>query len=232
MPGASSYYKGFRLLVLIGLLLLAPIAVGQGNTTILRLQRLNAELQTDETRIAPGRNVWETAAKSDSQDVRRYPNSASCLVVKEDGGYFFEKRDEHTVGRPKVKSAEGVLTADELQRLKTILEDEELKKVTTPKTPDLPADTQAIRDIERLDVQIDRTGATQRFTTLKERVKTGALISATSGPANGMDTYLDNGAPYKKTLGPLIKWFDEMGKRSKSSLKESQPRYCDATDIR
>ncbi len=99
------------------------------------------------------------------------------------------------------------MAADDLQRLKAILDNEDLKKVTTPKAPVLPADTQVIREIETLDAQINRAGSIQQFTTVKERVKTGALISATSGPSNGMDTYLDNGAPYKKTLSPLMKWF-------------------------
>jgi len=231
MPTASGYYKRFGLLVPIGLLVLAEFAVGQGNTTLLRVQRLNAELQTDENRQALGRNIWDVAAQSDSHDVQKYPNNASCLAVDEDGKYSFEKRDAHTVANPKIKSAEGVLTADELQRLKAILDDEELKKVTTPKTPDLPADTQAVRDIERLDVQIDREGTIQRFTTVKERVKTGAQLSATSGVSTGMDTYLDNGVPYKKALGPLMKWFDEMSKKSKPALKESKAQYCDTMEI-
>lgn len=41
-----------------------------------------------------------------------------------------------------------------------------------------------------------------------------------SGGLTGMDTLLDNGAPYKKTLGPLLKWFNEFGKKNK--LKESK----------
>jgi len=121
-----------------------------------------------------------------------------------DGKYFLEKREEATVGRPKVKRAEGTLGADDLERLKTILEDEALKKIKTPNMPDLPADSQALREVDSLDAQIDHAGTAQRFTTVKERVKTGALISATSGPSNGIDTYLDNGTPYKKALDPLM----------------------------
>jgi hypothetical protein len=231
MPGESGYDKGLRLLMLLGLLVMAQIASGQAITTLLRLQRSSAELETQENRQAMARNIWDVAQNSDPLDVQKYPNSASCVVVYGDGKYFFEKRDEHTLGRPKVKSAEGVLGADDLQQLKAILEDEELKKVTTPKAPELPADTQAVREIERLDVQIDRAGTVQRFTTVKERVKTGALISATSSASTGMDTYLDNGAPYKKTLSPLLKWFEEFGKKSKSGLKESKPQSCAAMNV-
>ncbi len=46
-----------------------------------------------------------------------------------------------------------------------------------------------------------------------------------------MDTYLDNGAPYKKTLSPLMKWFEGLEKKSKSDLKESKPQYCAPMNI-
>jgi hypothetical protein len=231
MPSESGYDKGLQLLMLLGLLVLAQLAGGQGTTTLLRLQRARANLEIAENRQSVGRNIFDVA-RGNPLDVWKYPNSVSCLVVYGDGKYAFEKRDEQTLGKPKVKSAEGVLAADDVQRLKAILENEELKKVTTPKVPDLPADTQAVREIESLDAQIDHAGTVQRFTTVKERVKTGALISATSGPSSGLDTYLDNGAPYKKTLSPLMKWFEELEKKNKSALKESKPQYCAPMNIR
>jgi hypothetical protein len=215
----------------LALLAVAQIASGQGTTTLLRLQRSTAEAEIEQNRQSAANNVWDAAA-GDPRDVWKYPNTASCLVVYNDGKYAFEKREEHTLGHPKVKSAVGVLAADDLQQLKAILENEDLKKVTTPKAPDLPADTQVVREIETLDAQIGHGEAVQRFTFLKERVKTGALISATSGASTGMDTYLDNGAPYKKTLNPLMKWFEELQKKSKSTLKESKPQYCVPMNIR
>ena len=231
MARRSSYSEALKLLMPFALLVLTQIAEGETIPALLRLQRSSAELQIEENRQGLGRNINEIAKTQDPQDVWKYPNSAACLVVYGDGKYFLERKDEHTPGKPKAKSAEGVLVADDLQRLKAILEDGELKKITTPKTPELPADTQAIREIERLDVQIGHAGTVQRFTMLKERVKTGALISATSGASTGMDTFLDNGAPYKKTLSPLMKWFDELGKKSKSALKESKPQYCTAMNV-
>src|SRR5260370_7710473 len=108
-------------------------------------------------------------------DVWQYPNSLSCLVVYGDGKYVLEKREEATVGRPKVKRAEGNLGADDLQRLKAILDDEGLKKVKTPKMPDLPADAQPVRDIESLDAQIAPSGTTQSFTPLNKRLNTSSM---------------------------------------------------------
>jgi len=191
---------------------------------LLRLQRSRAFLDIDAN-AQHGMGLWGLTYGNPG-DVWHFPNSLSCVVVYGDGKWVLEKRDEATVGKPKVKRAEGNLGADDLQRLKAMLDDEALKNVRTPKMPDLPADAQAIREIDSLDAQIDRAGTSQRFTTVKERVKTVALISATSGPSNGIDAYLDNGAPYKKALSPLMKWFEGLEKQSKSDLKDSKPQYC------
>jgi len=219
-----------KLLPVLGMLTAAEIGACQNaSTPLLRLQRSRADLNI-ETGAKHGQGMWGLTFGNPG-DVWQYPNSLACLVVYGDGKYVLEKREEVTVGKPRVKRAEGNLGADDLQRLKGILDDEALKKVTTPKMPDLPADAQAVRDVESLDAQIDHAGTEQHFMTVKERVKTGALVSATSGPSTGMDTYLDNGAPYKKTLSPLMKWFDGLEKKSKSDLKDSKPQYCAPINI-
>jgi hypothetical protein len=107
---------------------------------------------------------------------------------------------------------------DDLQHLKAILDDEGVKAIVSPRMPDLPDDAVTIREIESLDAQIDRAGASQHFTTVKQRVKTRATT--------GMDTYLDNGARYQKTLNPLMKWFEGLEKKSKSDMKDAKPQYC------
>jgi hypothetical protein len=219
-----------RVLPVLAILVASELGVCQSSsTTLLRLQQSRAYLNID-TNAQHGQGMWGITFGNPG-DVWQYPNSLSCLVVYGDGKYRLEKREEVTLGKPKVKLAEGSLGEDDLQRLKAILDDEALKKVKTPSMPELPADAQAVRDIESLDAQIDHAGTTQRFTTVKERVKTGALVSATSGPSTGMDTYLDNGAPYKKTLTPLLKWFEGLEKKSKSDLKESKPQVCAPINI-
>jgi hypothetical protein len=219
-------YKRFRLPALLVTLALAPLAPGQDpSTALLQLQRSRAALDIDSG-AKHGRGL-EGITMGNPGDVWSYPNSLSCLVVYPTGKYVLEKRDEQTVGKPKVKSTEGTLTEADLQQLKAILEDGALKEMKMPKAPELPADTEALREVESLDLQIDRAGSAQRITTIKERVKTGtSLNSPTAGASNGMDTYLDNGAPFKKTLSPLIKWFEGLEKKSKSELKESKPQYC------
>jgi hypothetical protein len=203
-------------LSLLGVALLAEIVAGQSSTTLLRLQRSKAYLNLD-TNVVHGQGM-NGITYGKSGDVFNYPNSLSCLVVYGDGKYVLEKREESTLGKPKIKTAEGSLGADDLQRLKSILDDEALAKIGTPKPPDLPDNAVTIREIESIDAQIDRAGSPQHFTTIKERVKTNAT--------SGMDAYVDNGAPYQKTLNPLMKWFDGLEKKSKSDFKDSKPQYC------
>jgi len=231
-PGEDKMVAPFRLdklltlLPLFPVLLLADIAIGQSSTPLLRLQRSKAYLNL-ETNVVHAQGM-NGITYGKSGDVSSYPNSLSCLTVHSDGKYVFEKRDEQTVGKPKVKTAEGTLGADDLQHLKTILDDENLKKLATPKPPDIPNNA-TIREIESVDAQIDHAGTTQRLTTIKERLKMGA--SEFGGATNGMDTYLDNAAPFQKTLNPLMKWFDGVEKKSKSDFKDSKPQYCAPMNI-
>jgi hypothetical protein len=225
-----SFRQLVKYLPVVAILIAAEVGTCQNATApLLRLQQSRAYLNIDAN-VQHGQGMWGITFGNPG-DVWQYPNSLSCLVVYGDGKYVLEKRDEQTVGKPKVKKAEGTLGADDLQRLKAILDDAALRQVKTPKMPDLPDDAQAVRDIESLDAEIDHGGSTQRFTTVKERVKTGALTSATTGPSTGMDAYLDNGAPYKKTLTPLMKWFEGIEKKSKSELKESKPQFCSPMNI-
>jgi hypothetical protein len=149
-------------------------------------------------------------------------------VVYNDGKYAFERRDESTVGKPKVRSAEGTLGGDDLQQLKAILDNEELKKVTGLKPPETPANAAMLREAEMMEVVIDREGQAQQFVAVKERFKTQGSTGVSTAAGTGMDVYLDNASAYRKNLNPLVKWFEGVEKKSKSSLKESKPQYCTA----
>ena len=225
-------YKRFMLSALLGIWALSQIAAGQDSSTaLLTLQRSRASL--DISSNAKHARGMEGLTYGNPGDVWNYPNSLSCLVVYGNGRYVLEKRDEVTVGKPKVKSVEGTLAADDLHQLKAILDDEALKGIKTPKMPDLPSDTAALREIESLDLQIDRGGTAQHFTTVKRRIKTGASDNnpATATASTGMDIYQDNEGPFKKTLSPLMKWFQGLEKKSKSEMKESKPQYCRPINI-
>src|SRR5258707_11988432 len=126
------------------------------SASLLRLQRSKAFLDIDNS--APHARGLYGITYGNPGDVWRYPNSLSCLVVYGDGRYALEKRDEAKLGSPKVKRAESNLAADDLQRLKAILDDDGLKKIETPKVADLPDDAVALREIESLDAEIDRAG--------------------------------------------------------------------------
>jgi hypothetical protein len=210
------------LLPLLGVLFLTPTTSGQGpSVTLLKLQRSKADLNL-ETNVVHAQGI-NGITYGKSGDVSSYPNSLSCLVVYGDGKFVLEKRDEATVGRPKVKLAEGALSPDDLQHLKSILDEEGIKKIVTPKALNIPANA-TIRSVESVDALIDRAGTAQRFTTTRERLKMGA--TETGGATNGMDTYLDNGASFQKSLNPLLKWFEGLEKKNKSQFKDSTPQYC------
>lgn len=206
-----------RFLVLILFFAVAQLAVGQGgSTSLLRLQRSKAFLNIDSN--AQHAQGMYGITYGNPGDVFNYPNSLSCLVVYGDGKYVLEKREEQTLGKPKVRQAEGTLGADDLQRLKGILDDTALKAIVSQKMPDLPDDAVTVREIESVDAQIDHSGTMQHFTTVRERVKTTAMT--------GMDTYVDNGTRFQKALSPLLKWFEGLEKQSKSSLKDAKPQHC------
>ena len=221
MVVSPRFGKLLAFLAVIAALLMTNVAAGQDSTPLLRLQRSKAFLNLDTNVVhAQGMNGI-TYGKGG--DVSSYPNSLACLLVYPDGKYILEKRDEANLGRPKVKTAEGSLSADDLQHLKTLLDDDSLKEIATPKAPELPDDAVSIREIESIDAQIDHSGSSQHFATIKERLKTNAT--------SGMDKFIDNGAPYQKTLNPLIKWFDGLEKKSKSEFKDAKPRYCAPMNI-
>lgn len=199
-------------------------------STLLRLQRSRTTVETDASggMRGAGGDIYTLGANASQMSTASYPNSGSCLVVYNDGKYVLEKRDESTVGKPKVKTAEGTLGADDLQQLKAILDNGDLKKVTGLKPPEPPSDAQTLREAEMIDVQVNREGETQRFVAIKERFKAQGTTGVSTAAATGMDVYLDNASAYRKTLNPLVKWFDGVEKKSKSSFKESKPQYCEA----
>lgn len=212
--------------LLLGILALFSQANAQGGRPLLKIERLRAELESQSNAMSIGRNSYDAGLNGSQQmDIRQYPNSTTCLVVYDDGKYFFEKKEEHGGGRVKAKSAGGVLSADDLQHLKSMLDDDALRQIPMPKSIEVPPDAQVLKEAERLDVQVARGAGLQQFTFMKERVKTGAGTQGNaSGTMSGMDVFLDNEEPYKKTVSPLMKWFDEIGKKEK--LKESKPQYC------
>ena len=222
-------YKTFKLVMLCMLLLQVQVSFGQAQT-LLRLQRSKTAAEIDATggMRAQGGNILSLGGNPSELGTATYPSTASCLVVYNDGRYFFEKREEQTVGKPKVKEAEGTLSGDELQQLKSILNGEEIKKIKPLTAPEPPAGAQLLREAETIEVQITREADAQHFVAIKKRFKTQAPGSSELAgvPSTGLDTYQDNAAAYRKTLNPLVKWFDGVEKKNKSSLKESKPQYC------
>src|ERR1700716_2440682 len=147
MAGQVSAHNWRLLLLLWGLLALAQIGAGQeSSASLLRLQRSKAYLNIDSN--AQHAQGLRGVTTGNPGDVWNYPNSLSCLVVYGDGKYILEKREEQTLGKPKVKLSEGTLVTDDLQHLKAILDDDGVKGIVSPRMPDLPDDAVTIREIE------------------------------------------------------------------------------------
>src|SRR5262252_1646003 len=174
MSAYSLWRETVKLLVIGISLLLATVSVGQNQSTLLRLQRSTATADIDATGGVRGQggNIYTLGTNPAEMIVSGYPNSGSCVLIYTDGRYILEKRDEQKVGKPKVKVAEGTLGGDDLQQLKSILDNEELKKIGDLKAPEPPSSAQALRDAEILDVQIRREALIQSFVAVKERFKT------------------------------------------------------------
>ncbi len=225
MSKCKSYHK-LVFSLLLGFSVMAPLANAQESKPLVKIERMKAELDSQSNAISNGRNSWDAGFNGSQQmNTQKYPNTTTCVLVYGDGKYFIEKKDERNPAKPKAKLASGALSADDLQHLKAMLDDEEIKKITMPKDLVVPDDAATLTEAERLDVQVDRGSNLQQFTFMKERLKKGTGPSGTSsGTLSGMDVFLDNGEPYKKTVTPLMKWFDELGKKSK--FEDSKPHYC------
>jgi len=218
-------------LVAVGSLLLqVQVSAGQEKAILLRLQRSTMAAEIDATGGIRGNggNINSLGVTGGETATATYPSSTSCVAVYDDGRYVFEKREEKKVGNPKVKSTDGTLSGDDLQQLKSILSSDEIKKITALKPVEPPPRAQLLREAETIEVQITREDAMQHFLAVKERYKTQALGASegAGAPSTGLDTYLDNASAYRKTMNPLVKWFEGIEKKNKSSLKESKPQYC------
>lgn len=216
-PGKLTLLARITMTMTIAVMMITITALASAQDTALKIQRSTAVLDIDSN-VKHGQG-FNGLTEGNPGDVWHYPNSLSCLVVFKDGKYALEKRDEQTLGKPKVKLAEGSFSADEMQQLRGILDAQAVQAIKSPRMPEWPDDAVAVHEIDTLSVRIDRAGAIpQEFMTVRERLKTTAMT--------GLDTFLDNGTQYQKTLDPLVKWFKDVEKKNKSSLKDAQPKYC------
>ena len=230
MAANYSSYTILKLVAVGSLLLQVQVSAGQEGAILLRLQRSTMAAEIDATggMRGNGGNITSLGVSGGEMATATYPSSASCVAVYNDGRYVFEKREEKKVGNPKVRSTEGTLSGDDLQQLKSILSSDDIKKITGLKPIEPPPRAQLLREAQTIEVQITREDAPQHFLAVKERYKTLALGASESAgvPSTGLDTYLDNASAYRKTMNPLLKWFEGIEKKSKSSLKDSRPQYC------
>jgi hypothetical protein len=188
----------------------------QNSSPLLRFQRSAAYLETESS--APhAQGMWGVTFGSPG-DVSHYPNALSCVVIYGDGRYVLERTDEKSVGRPKSKRSEGILTPEEMQELKSILEAESFKTIKTQPMPPMPDYAVTVREIESINTEVNRETSVQQISITKERLKTNRM--------SGLDEWLNNTGQNEKLLSPLTKWLKDAEKKMKSGLKEATPQYC------
>src|SRR5215470_9095236 len=99
-----SLYRILKLIAVINLLLGVQVPVGQEHAILLRLQRSKMVAEIDATGGARGQGGNIMSLNPADMGTATYPSSASCVAVYKDGRYVLEKREEKTVGSPRVKS--------------------------------------------------------------------------------------------------------------------------------
>ena len=201
--------------------LLAPAAIAQSSLPILRFQRSTAYLESE--RAAPHARGMEGMTYGNPGTTVHYPSMTSCTLVYPDGRYILEKTEERTVGKPKTKRAEGTLTPEEMEQLKTVLEAPEFKNLSTNPMPDIPDYATTMKEVEQIETEVYHGKDFQTFTITRQRMKT-------NNPS-GLDVWIENAGKSNKALGPFNNWMKNAEKKMKDGLKEAQPQYCRPVQI-
>lgn len=84
-------------------LLLAPSLMGQEQPTLLRIQQSRAALDSDATggMRGSGGNIYSLGDNPATMGVSTYPNTATCLLIYNDGKFVFEKETSTPSAGPR-----------------------------------------------------------------------------------------------------------------------------------
>lgn len=204
----------------ISLLLLGGAVLGQQASSaklLLSFQRVNTYMEQEAT--AGG----QVRANSSNQGmVTHYPTTSMCLMVHSDGSYYFEKMEERTLGKPKIKAFNGTLAAAELEQLQSITSQPDFRSVSSPPPPEQPEDAAYLKEGEVIAAKVVRERGTQDFMLTKRRYATTGL--------SGLDKYTSNWAGLEKKLKPFLSWVKDMEKKSQSGAKDTKLSGCPAVE--
>ena len=185
----------------------------------LGFQRTNTVMESE--RAAPHAQGMEGMTTGNPGTSTHYPTTNVCFAVYENGNFYFERNEDKTYGKPKVKILTGTLTPQEMQQIKAVTEQEFFTKITTPDPPEQPTDAAGMREGEEQTIRVMRNGVLQQFTLVKQRFATTS--------SNGMDKFATNWEKLEKPLKPFLGWVRDMEKKGQAG-KEGTPNGCGFND--
>jgi hypothetical protein len=210
-----------RTLVMAGatlLLLCGPAVAQQGRGSaglLLRFQKTTTSMETDPTGGGQVRSY-------DPQSLTvHYSSDSTCLLVYQDGTYYYEKMSERTRGKTTIKAFQGTLQPADLEQLQSVTAQPAFRDISSPAVPTQPDDATYLKEGEILTVTLPRPGRAQLFTLVKKRY-------ATKDSHNGMGALVSNWSGLEKTLKPFLSWVKNVEKASKAVTTDSRSSSCPA----
>jgi len=107
--------------LLISILAMAMLALAQdtassgGGKLLLNFQRTSAYMESDSA--APHAQGMEGLTSRNPGSTTHYPTTNECISIYADGSYSFERVEEKSYGKPKVRVYKGTLAAPQLAKL-------------------------------------------------------------------------------------------------------------------
>ena len=202
--------------LLISILAMAMLALAQdtassgGGKLLLNFQRTSAYMESDSA--APHAQGMEGLTSRNPGSTTHYPTTNECISIYADGSYSFERVEEKSYGKPKVRVYKGTLAAPQLAKLQSITGDESFRKIVITEMPEAPENATGVREGEIIQTTVMRDDGPQAFMLAKRRF-------ATSDPS-GIDKYTSNWEKVEKPLKPFLSLMKDIEKEGQSKGKE------------
>ena len=196
--------------LLISILAMAMLALAQdtassgGGKLLLNFQRTSAYMESDSA--APHAQGMEGLTSRNPGSTTHYPTTNECISIS------FERVEEKSYGKPKVRVYKGTLAAPQLAKLQSITGDDAFRKVVITEMPEPPENATGVREGEIIQTTVMRDDGPQAFTLAKRRF-------ATSDPS-GIDKYTSNWEKVEKPLKPFLSLMKDIEKEGQSRGKE------------
>src|SRR5437870_2999532 len=201
------------LAVAFAMLAWAQDTSSSGNAKLLlNFQRTSAYMESDSA--APHAQGMEGLTSRNPGSTTHYPTTNECISIYADGSYSFERVEEKSYGKPKVRVYKGTLAAPQLAKLQSITGDEGFRKIVITEMPEPPENATGVREGEVIQTTVLRDGP-QAFTLAKRRF-------ATSDPS-GIDKYTSNWEKVEKPLKPFLSLMKDIEKEGQSRGKKAPP---------